>query len=62
MIVGDHFTFDLGPRELHGAAWIVLELSDEMGRHIGCRWHVDAASSEIAVSLRALADTLDQLG
>lgn len=59
MIVGDHFTFDIALRELHGAGWIVLELTDEEGRSIGCRWHIDAAPREIAVSLRALADTLD---
>ena len=29
MIVGGHFTFDLGPRQLHGADWIVLELTDD---------------------------------
>jgi len=59
MIVGDRYTFDLGPRELHGADWIVLEMADENGRRVGCRWHVDAARREIAVSLRALADVLD---
>lgn len=59
MIVGDHFTFDLGLRELHGAGWIVLELTDETGNRVGCRWHIDAARREIAVSIRALADTLD---
>ena len=59
MIVGDHFTFDIAPRELHGADWIVLEMTNAEGRRVGCRWHVDAASREIAVSLRALADTLD---
>lgn len=58
MIVGDRFTFDLGPRELHGADWIVLEMTDEEGRRIGCRWHKDAARREIAVSLHALADEL----
>lgn len=59
MIVGDHYAFDLGPRHLHSADWIVLELTDEAGRRVGCRWHIDAAPREIAVSLRVLADTLD---
>ena len=58
MIVGDNFAFDIAPRELHGADWIVLEMTDEEGRRIGCRWHVDAGPREIAVSLRALADAL----
>lgn len=59
MIVGGHFTFDLGPRQLHGADWIVLELTDAEGRRVGCRWHTDAADREIAFALRALADKLD---
>ena len=59
MIVGDHFTLELGPRQLHGADWIVLEMTDAEGHRVGCRWHIDAAMREIAVSLRALADTLD---
>lgn len=59
MIVGERFAFDLGPRKLHGAGWIVLEMIDEEGRRVGCRWHIDASTREIAVSLRALADTLD---
>lgn len=58
-VIGDHYKFDLGPRQLHGADWIVLELTDETGKRAGCRWHVDASSREIAVSLRALADSLD---
>ena len=37
MTPGEHFSFDLGPRRLHGADWIVLSLSDEEGRVIGCR-------------------------
>lgn len=59
MIVGDHFCFDLGPRHLHGADWIVLEMTDVSGLGVGCRWHIDATKREIAVSLRALAETLD---
>lgn len=59
MIVGEHFAFDIRGAQLHGADWIVLELTDEAGRRVGCRWHIDAAPREIAVSLRALADTLD---
>ena len=59
MLSGEHFTFDLGPRRLHGADWIVLVLTDREGRVRGCRWHVDAQAREIATSLRALADTLD---
>lgn len=59
MIVGGYYTFDLGPRELHGAEWIVLELTDETGKRIGCRWHIDAGPREIAVALQALATTLD---
>ena len=60
MIVGDHFTFDITPRELHGADWIVLELTDEEGHRVGCRWRKDAARREIAVSLQALADELSR--
>ena len=45
-VIGDHYEFD-------------LELTDETGKRAGCRWHVDASSLEIAVSLRALADSLD---
>lgn len=59
MIVGDHYAFHLGPRHLHGAEWIVLELIGAQGQRIGCRWHVDAAPREIAVALHALADQLD---
>ena len=59
MIVGDHFAFGLSRRRLHDADWIVLELIDEEGRRVGCRWHKDAARHEIAEALRALADTLD---
>ena len=59
MIVGDHFTFDIGLRELHDAEWIVLELTDEAGHRVGCRWHKDATRREISVSLHALAETLD---
>jgi len=61
MTPGENFTFDLGPRRLHGADWIVLSLSDEEGHVIGCRWHVDAPAREIAVALRALAQELDPL-
>lgn len=58
MIVGDHFTFDVDMRRLHDADWIVLEMTDEEGRRVGCRWHRDATRKEIAVSLQALADEL----
>lgn len=59
MIVGEHFAFDIHGAQLHGADWIVLEMVGGDDQRVGCRWHIDAAPREIAVSLRALADTLD---
>lgn len=59
MIVGDHFAFDIQMSKIHGSNWIVLELVDTEGERIGCRWHVDAQSREIAASLNALARKLD---
>ena len=60
MIVGDHFTFDSALRPLHGADWIVLEMTNEEGRRVGCRWHIDAGPREISVALQALADELSR--
>lgn len=59
MIAGEHYTFDLSPRHLHGVDWVVIKFIAADGSERGFRFHVDASDREIAYALRAFAEQID---